>query len=118
MTQSHDDELLSRLRAADPAASLPPADRGQTARLLEETMSHDVDTELRDSDGGLPAQRRSPLPWLIPAAAVIVIVGAGAFALFFQDDPHHAPTAAGPAPSVLALHARPPAAGRCAPVSA
>ena len=41
MTDSTDDELLARLRAADPAASLPPADPSRVARLLEDTMSHD-----------------------------------------------------------------------------
>src|SRR5262245_48176367 len=116
MSDTHDDELVARLRAADPAASLPPADPGRTARPLEETMSHDVDTDLPDSD--LAARRRSPLTWLVAAAAVLVIVGVGAFALFFQEDNHQAPTATHPQPSVLALQARPPVAGRCAPVSA
>lgn len=117
MSDSHDDELLARLRAADPAASMPPADPGATARLLEETMSHDVDTDLPDSD--LAARRRSPLTWLVAAAAVLVIAGVGAFALFFQEDSHQAPTAAQPQPSVMTLGARPaPPAGRCVAVSA
>ena len=40
-----DDELLARLRAADPAASLPPADPDRVARLLEDTMSHDTELD-------------------------------------------------------------------------
>jgi hypothetical protein len=121
MSDTHDDELLARMRAADPAASMPPADPGRTARLLEETMSHDVDTDLPDSDlanSDLSGRRRSPLTWLVAAAAVLVIVGVGAFALFFQEDSHQAPTATHPQPSVMTLQARPPVAAKCAPVSA
>jgi len=33
-----DDSLLARLRAADPAASLPPADPEGVADLLEDVM--------------------------------------------------------------------------------
>jgi hypothetical protein len=113
-----DDELLARLRATDPAATLPPADPGRTARLLEETMSHDVDTDLPGPDAGTRTARRSPLTWLVAAAAVLVIIGAGAFAMFGRDDGHQVPTANHPTPSVMTLQARSPAAGRCAPVSA
>ncbi len=108
----HDDELLARLRAADPAAILPPADPGRLARLLEDTMSHDVDTQPTD------VRRRSPLTWLVAAAAVLVIAGVGAFAVFSGDDTPPVPTAKDPASSVLALKARPPATAKCAAVSA
>ena len=39
-----DPELRDRLRAADPASSLPPADPTRVARLLEDTMSSATDT--------------------------------------------------------------------------
>ena len=44
-------ELFERLRSHDPAASLPPAEPAQVARLLEEAVSHDLDS---------PTRRRSP----------------------------------------------------------
>lgn len=68
-----DDELQERLRAADPAASLPPADPSRVARLLEDTMSEDPSTESRATG----THGRSPLTWLLAAAAVVIIVGAG-----------------------------------------
>ena len=97
MTDSfeHDDELLARLRAADPAATLPPAAPDRVARLLEETMSNDL-TESRATG----TRRRGPLTWLVAAAAVVVIVGAGLFLLVNGDD---APvTAADPEPTATA----------------
>ena len=99
-----DDELLERLRSLDPAASLPPADPARMARLLEDAMSHDQSTDIR---------RRTPLTWLVAAAAVLVIAGVGAFALFGGDEPV-VPTAKDPAPSVVELSARPPSAAKCA----
>ena len=99
-----DDELLERLRSRDPAASLPPADPARVARLLEDAMSHDQSTDTR---------RRTPLTWLVAAAAVLVIAGVGAFALFGGDEPE-VPTAKDPAPSVVELSARPPSAAKCA----
>ena len=45
MTDERDDlELLARLRAGDPAASLPPADPHRVARLLEDIMRETTDT--------------------------------------------------------------------------
>ena len=70
-----DDELLARLRAADPAASLPPADPSRVARLLEDTMTDDLSTESRATG----TRGRGPLTWLLAAAAVLVIAGAGVF---------------------------------------
>ncbi len=126
----HDDAALrGRLRTADPALSLPPADPGRVARLLEETM----DTESRPGNGpGAPAPEvpptretgtrgRSPLTWLVAAAAVLLIVGAAAFGLMGREHattPDHAPVAgggAGDASSTTELSAPAPAAyhARC-----
>jgi hypothetical protein len=100
-----DTGLFERLRAHDPAASLPPAEPAQVARLLEDAMSHDLDT---------PARRRSPLTWLVAAAALLVIAGVGVFAVVGGDDEPQVPTAQDPAPTVVELSARPPVAGKCA----
>ena len=100
-----DTELFERLRAHDPAASLPPAEPARVARLLEDAMSHDLDT---------PARRRSPLTWLVAAAALLVIAGVGVFAVVGGDDEPQVPTAQDPAPTVVELSARPPVAARCA----
>jgi len=120
-----DAELLERLRSRDPAASLPPAEPAQMARLLEDAMSHDVDNHGTDesladpgADPGADPRQRTPLTWLVAAAAVLVIAGVGAFALFGSDGEPLAPTAKDPAPSVLELSAQPPTAVRCAMVSA
>jgi hypothetical protein len=114
----NDDELLARMRAADPAASLPPAAAGRTARLLEDTMSHDTETSgTPPVDQDTPVRRRSPLAWLVAAAAVLVIVGVGVFAVVGGDDSPSAPTAEEPAPSVLALSVRPPSSAKCMVVS-
>ena len=114
----NDEDLLARLRAVDPAAALPPADPGRTSRLLEDTMSHDTEASpgiLADQD--TPVRRRSPLAWLVAAAAVLVIVGVGVFAVVGGDDTPAVPTAQDPAPSVLALSARPPTTAKCMVVS-
>ncbi len=112
----NDEELLARLRVADPAASLPPADPGRTARLLEDTMSHDTETPDIPADQDTPVRRRSPLAWLVAAAAILVIAGVGAFAALGNDDPQ-VPAARPPAPTVLALSARPPSTAKCMVVS-
>jgi hypothetical protein len=65
-----DEDLQTRLRAADPAARLPTADPAEVDRLLQRV----VDTDLRETG----TRRRSPLTWLVAAAAVVVIA-AGAF---------------------------------------
>jgi hypothetical protein len=115
-----DDELLDLLRSRDPAASLSPAGTTQVDRLLEDAMSHDLDT--RGTDGtfdraGTDPRRRTPLTWLVAAAAVLVIAGVGVFAVFGGDG-EPTPTAKDPAPSVLELSAPPPTAAKCAVVSA
>ncbi len=103
--EPEDTELFERLRAHDPAASLPPADPAQVARLLEEAVSHDLDT---------PTRRRTPLTWLVAAAALLVIAGVGVFAVAGGDDEPQVPTAQDPAPTVVELSARPPVAAKCA----
>jgi hypothetical protein len=111
--QPEHDELLARLRAADPAADLAPADPGRTARLLEDAMTHDVETH---ADQDTPVRKRSPLAWLVAAAAVLVFAGVGAFAFLGGDDPA-VPTAKEPPPSVMTLSARPPSTAKCMVVS-
>lgn len=102
---TEDIELFERLRAHDPAASLPPAEPARVARLLEDAMSHDLDT---------PARHRSTLTWLVAAAALLVIAGVGVFAVVGGDDEPQVPTAQDPAPTVVELSARPPVAAKCA----
>jgi hypothetical protein len=103
--EPEDTELFERLRAHDPAASLPPAEPAQVARLLEEAVSHDLDT---------PTRRRTPLTWLVAAAALLVLAGVGVFAVAGGDDEPQVPTAQDPAPTVVELSARPPVAAKCA----
>jgi hypothetical protein len=115
------DELRARLRAADPASSLPRSDPDRVARLLEDTMSPTQTAEPR-TDG---IRRRSPLTWLAAAAAVVVIAGVGAFAVMNGED--SGTPAAGPEPSASTdagdvTELRAPGAGantgRCLPPSA
>jgi hypothetical protein len=122
VTDEHD-ELRARLRAADPAASLPRSDPDRVARLLEETMTDTTTTEPRAE----AAPGRRPLTWLVAAAAIVLIAGVGAFALTNRPDDRGGP-AAGTDPgseassdaSVTALRAPGAAAssGRCLPVTA
>ncbi len=91
MTHEPDDELLARLRAVDPASSLPAADPDRVARLLEDTMDNDLLTESRETG----ARNRGPLTWLVAAAAALIIAGVGVFAaLELGDDTADPPTAA------------------------
>lgn len=103
-----DDELFVRLRAADPAASLPPVDDDRVARLLEDAMSHDTTTETRETG----PRHRSPLTWMVAAAAIMLIVGAGSFALLDRDSTTPAPPAAAE-PTVTELELPAVTAGRC-----
>jgi len=121
----NDDELLARLQSLDPAASLPPADPERLARLLEDTMSHDPqsagpDEETPGAAAATGARARSPLTWLVAAAAVLLIVGVGTWSLVSGDDPAGPGTAASGSGSPgsdddgpLVLSARPPAQGKC-----
>lgn len=126
MTDSHDgdrdDPLRARLRTADPAASLSPADPDGVARLLEDTMSHDTDTQVPERRTG--TRGRNPLTWLVAAAAVLVIAGVGVFTLTGTDDDNTAPPIAddsagsgegggGGEPVVISLRAPAASTGRC-----
>jgi hypothetical protein len=113
-----DEELdRARLRELDPAASLAPADPDWVARLLEDTMSHDVDTPLTHESRENGTHDRSPLTWLVAAAAILVIAGVGVFATMWQEDNPDNPPSAAPSSSqgtsVLELSARPPVAAKC-----
>lgn len=82
----NEDEMRDRLYRADPAASLPPADPGATARLLEDTMSHDPEAPPVDETRATHHRHRSTLTWLVAAAAVVLITGVGAFGLMNRGD--------------------------------
>jgi hypothetical protein len=83
MSTYDDDSLLARLRAADPASSLPPADLDQVAHLLEAVMT---DTTIRTTESRTNGTHdRSPLTWMVAAAAVFLIAAAGVFALVDRD---------------------------------
>ena len=111
-----DDELQQRLQAHDPAASLPPADPTWVARLLEDTMSSDLDTPTESRADG--TRNRSPLTWLVAAAAVLV-AGVGVFGLLGNDPDSESPPTAGDtpsassAPTVTELGAPPAAVVKC-----
>lgn len=79
------DELRERLRAADPAATLPPDDPSRVARLVEDVMSTEPTTESRETG----TRHRSPLTWAVAAAAVLVIAGTGIIGVraLTGDDP-------------------------------
>lgn len=91
----NDDDLAARLRAADPAAHLAPADPDQVHRLLEDTMSTeshpDLEPETLGTDTGAGPRRRV-LPWLAAVAAAVVVAGVGFALLDTGEDP--APPAA------------------------
>jgi len=95
---------------ADPASSLPPADPDRLAHLLEAAMSDTLpDAGTRASESRETGTRdRSPLTWLVAAAAVVLIAAAGIFGMAQRDD-GSPPTAQG---SVTQLGFEPPR-GRC-----
>jgi hypothetical protein len=127
MTDEHDDlELLARLRAGDPAASLPPADPHRVARLLEDIMRETTDTPETTAPRPRPAagdgargdlRHRGPLTWLVAAAAVVLIAGA-AFALIRRGTgPADTPVAVAPTSRSTTHLTLPPArAGARCPV--
>ncbi len=106
-----DDELRARLQASDPASSLPPADPERAAELLEDVMSTELTTESRETG----THNRSPLTWLVAAAAVLIIAGVGVFAVVGHDDDPAAPPTAADARTVTELSAPSPSAyaARC-----
>jgi hypothetical protein len=106
MNDMHDDELQARLRASDPAASLPPADPTRVARLLEDVMSTELTT--RHNSGGsreTGTHNRGPLTWFVAAAAVLIIAGVGLFGFLSHDDDPAAPPTAADATTVTELSA-------------
>jgi hypothetical protein len=108
-------ELLARLREADPASSLRPADPDRVVELLEAAMSQTVHES--GSDSATPAREsretgthdRSPLTWLMAAAAVVLIAVAGVFGLAQRGHDSSSTAAQG---TVTRLGYAPPA-GRC-----
>lgn len=90
----NDDELRARLRAADPAAGLPPADPARVAELVADVMSTDLTTENRATG----TRHRSRLTWVVAAAAVAVIATVGVVGLraLGDDDAEQSPTATEP----------------------
>lgn len=110
MSTPSDDELLARLRAADPAADLPPADGTEVDRLLRRV----VDADLRETG----TRRRNPLTWLVAAAAAVVI--AGGLAWWIGANRTEPGVVAGPGagstasmPNATELTVAPASGGRC-----
>jgi hypothetical protein len=101
-------ELRARLRAADPAAELPPAEAGHLDRLMKDTMS--TETQTPPPPPPPPHSRRTRRSWLAAAAAVVIVGGLG-FALLGHDDPA-SPSTAGKDQSTTALTIA-TAQGRC-----
>lgn len=102
----NDDELQHLLQANDPASSLPPASPDWVARLVEETMSTDPSTEpgsnqSTDETRETGTRNRSPLTWLVAAAAAVLIAGVGVFGLANMDrESSKVPTAGSSQPVV------------------
>src|SRR3954451_7318929 len=79
-----DDDLRALLRGGDPARSLPAADPVALSRLLEDTMSADLEIRPVAPDDGTRAagtHGRNRLTWLVAAAAVAMIAGVGGVAI-------------------------------------
>jgi hypothetical protein len=101
-----DDELYDRLRAADPASTLPSADPDRVARLLEDVMSTELTTHPETGESRETGTHgRSRLTWLVAAAAVVVIAGGAVFALLGHDDTPPAPPTAVDSQTVTELGA-------------
>ena len=106
----NDDELRRAAAVARPRRLAATGRPARVARLLEDAMSHDVETPAHEpSPEPADPRRRTPLTWLVAAAAVLVIAGVGVFAVFWGEDQRPGPDPpTSPQPSVLQLSARPP----------
>ena len=108
-----DEPLRRRMRSADPAASLPPADPSRVARLLEGIMD-DTSTTSR------PTRAVSRRAVAVLAAAVAVVAGGVGLWSFLGGEPASPPAAqaprspGAPEPAVLELQAPTAAPARCA----
>jgi hypothetical protein len=98
---SDHDLLRARLRDADPAASLAPVDPDRVPRLLEDAMGPDTDTPTESRASGI--RGRSPLTWLVAAAAVALIALAATFVLTGRGEAPTAPPSVEPPPATLEL---------------
>lgn len=114
-----DPQLRALLRQSDPARSLTPADPQGLARLLEDTVSNDLDTRTDLPQQTTELRRRGPLAWLVAAAAVATIAGGGYAAVSSMQD-NGTVEQAGPStspvdePVVVTLQAPAPVATKCA----
>ncbi len=94
------DDLRARLRAEDPAASLPPVESDRVRRLLEATMAHDARTARSAAGAGVPAATRRPRwPLAVAAAAVLVLGGVAGGLALTGDEPGSGAGAPGSAAS-------------------
>lgn len=123
MTDEHsfdeDPQLRALLAQSDPARSLPPADPHGLARLLEDTVSNDLDIRTDLPQQTTDLRRRGPLAWLVAAAAVATIAGGGYAAVSSMQD-NGAVEQAGPStspvddPVVVKLEAPATVPAKCA----
>ena len=110
----NDDDLQALLRGADPATTLPPADRARLTDLVEDAMTTTRPTpadESWDAPGRTRAARRRR-PWLVGMA---VAVGVAAAAVVVTP----VVLSLGPGPTTTELAAEPfdPAMAMCQPVA-
>jgi hypothetical protein len=99
----NDDELLARLRAADPASS-PGAPEPDLDRLVEATMATQTQPSTR------PVRRGR---WLIAAASAAVVAAGGIGWGLAGHDNNNQPVAIAPAAAPLKLTVGGGAAGKC-----
>jgi hypothetical protein len=122
MTDEHsfdeDPQLRALLAQSDPARSLAPADPQGLARLLEDTVSNDLDIHTDLPQQTTELRRRGPLAWLVAAAAVATIAGGGYAAVSSMQDKgtveQAGPSAAVDDPVVVTLEAPTSVPAKCA----
>jgi hypothetical protein len=122
MTDEHsfdeDPQLRALLAQSDPARSLPLADPHGLARLLEDTVSNDLDIRTDLPQQTTELRRRGPLAWLVAAAAVATIAGGGYAAVSSMQDKgtveQAGPSASVDEPVVVTLEAPAPIEAKCA----